>query len=382
MREEIHEAVSRLSNRYITKWKSEGGKVIGFPCTYVPAEILWAAGILPVRMRAMEAMSTSIGDTYFGPVVCSFPKCLLQMAGEGKYSFLDGAIICNGCDTMRRLDDCWRKMGEDIQGALPPYLFHYAAPHKVTDYSLKWFVDETRRFIASLEERFGCRITEDGLRKAIRIYNRGRELLGRLDELRMGERVLISGTEAMAVMIAGTAMPPDVFNELLEEVLAEVECRQEGIPGKRLLLAGSVIDDLDLLRVIEEEGAVVVADTLCFGSRSHKDAVAEDGDPVEAIARRYLDAIYCPRMFGYYKQRFAFLREMAERAGVEGVILQNIRFCDLHGSENGIFERDLEAAGIPCMKMEREYGPLGEEGRIKMRIDAFLERISERKEQP
>jgi benzoyl-CoA reductase/2-hydroxyglutaryl-CoA dehydratase subunit BcrC/BadD/HgdB len=304
------------------------------------------------------------------------------MAGEGKYSFLDGAIICNGCDTMRRLDDCWRKMGEDIQGALPPYLFHYAAPHKVTDYSLKWFVDETRRFIASLEERFGCRITEDGLRKAIRIYNRGRELLGRLDELRMGERVLISGTEAMAVMIAGTAMPPDVFNELLEEVLAEVECRQEGIPGKRLLLAGSVIDDLDLLRVIEEEGAVVVADTLCFGSRSHKDAVAEDGDPVEAIARRYLDAIYCPRMFGYYKQRFAFLREMAERAGVEGVILQNIRFCDLHGSENGIFERDLEAAGIPCMKMEREYGPLGEEGRIKMRIDAFLERISERKEQP
>ena len=61
---------------------------------------------------------------------------------------------------------------------------------------------------------------------------------------------------------------------------------------------------------------------------------------------------------------------------MDGVILQNIRFCDLHGSENGLFERDLEASGTPCLRLEREYGPLIETGRIKMRIDAFLERIS------
>jgi benzoyl-CoA reductase/2-hydroxyglutaryl-CoA dehydratase subunit BcrC/BadD/HgdB len=81
-------------------------------------------------------------------------------------------------------------------------------------------------------------------------------------------------------------------------------------------------------------------------------------------------------MFGYYKDRLSYLMEKTKEAKVDGVILQNIRFCDLHGSENGIFERDLEASGIPCMRMEREYGPLVETGRIKMRVDAFMERIS------
>jgi benzoyl-CoA reductase subunit C len=120
----------------------------------------------------------------------------------------------------------------------------------------------------------------------------------------------------------------------------------------------------------------VVADTMCFGSRSYGDLVDEKGDPVIALARRYLSHKFCPRMFGYYKDRLSYLMEKTKEAKVDGVILQNIRFCDLHGSENGIFERDLEASGIPCMRMEREYGPLVETGRIKMRVDAFMERIS------
>ena len=157
----------------------------------------------------------------------------------------------------------------------------------------------------------------------------------------------------------------------------ELEKSEERITGKkRLLWAGSVNDDVDLVKLIEEAGAVVVADTLCFGSRSYTNLIEEDGDPLVAICRRYLTHSFCPRMFGYYKERVGFLKEKAEKAKVDGVILQNIRFCDLHGSENSLFERDLEAVGIPCMKMEREYGPLVETGRIKMRIDAFLERIS------
>ena len=82
-------------------------------------------------------------------------------------------------------------------------------------------------------------------------------------------------------------------------------------------------------------------------------------------------------MLGYYKTRFAYVMDVIRKARVDGVVLQNVRFCDLHGAENGIFERDLESAGIPCMRLEREYGPLSETGRIRMRIDAFMERISD-----
>jgi benzoyl-CoA reductase/2-hydroxyglutaryl-CoA dehydratase subunit BcrC/BadD/HgdB len=80
-------------------------------------------------------------------------------------------------------------------------------------------------------------------------------------------------------------------------------------------------------------------------------------------------------MFGAYRQRLAFMKERIRQAKVDGVILQNIRFCDMHGSENSLYERDLEALGVPCLKIEREYGPLVEEGRIKMRVDAFMESL-------
>ena len=75
--------------------------------------------------------------------------------------------------------------------------------------------------------------------------------------------------------------------------------------------------------------------------------------------------------FSYLSIRSLPWREVS----IDGVVMQNIRFCDLHGSENSLFERDLEARGIPCLKIEREYGPLVETGRIKMRMEAFLERL-------
>ncbi len=377
MREEIREAVTVLANRYVMKWKGGGGRIVGYPCSYMPVEVIAAAGMLPFRLRAMEVVSTSIGSSYYGPVVCSFPKCILQIAGERKYAFLDGAVVCNGCDTMRRLDDCWRKANDDMPGILPPYFVHFAVPHKVTDYSVTWFAGEIRKLIGSLEKHFNTAISDDKLKKAITEYNRTRTLLGEIDAMRSGPDVFLSGTDAMAIFIAGTAMPAADFNTLLEDILGDLKKRKkkDALPGRRLLLAGSVIDDIDLFRTIEEAGAVIVADTVCFGSKDRTDLVREDGDPVAALAGRYLGSVKCPRMFGDYKRRFAFLKELAEKTGAEGVILQNIRFCDLHGSENGIFERDLEAAGIPCLRMEREYGPLGDEGRVRMRIDALLERI-------
>lgn len=53
-----------------------------------------------------------------------------------------------------------------------------------------------------------------------------------------------------------------------------------------------------------------------------------------------------------------------------------INFCDLHGADNALFQKDLDKQGIPSIVIEREYGSLSEEGRIIMRIDAFLESIS------
>lgn len=379
MMKEFIEASTALNNKHVNEWKKKGKKVVGYTCSYVPDEIFHAAGILPFRIRGFGATENTIGDTYFGPFICSLPKCMLQLAGEGKFNFLDGAIITPGCDSMRRLDECWRKAGSDVPGVLPPFFFHYGVPHKYADYTIKWFTEETRRLIAAVQEHFHVEITESDIKESINVYNYSRTLLDRFDALRTLDNPPFSGEEALAVILAGTTMPREEYNTLLGKFIADAQKAPVIKDRIRLMLVGSANDDIGLVRVMEGAKALVVADNLCFGSRFYTDQVGEDGDPVFELSKRYLGHNDCPRMYGDYQRRLKILEQKVKKAKIDGVILQNIRFCDLHGAENGIFERDLEAKGIPCMRLEREYGPLVETGRMKMRVDAFIERIQQRR---
>jgi benzoyl-CoA reductase subunit C len=374
----FRDAVTRIENDAITKWKQSGKKVVGYTCSYVPPEIFHAAGILPVRLRGINTHGMEIGDAYFGPFICSFPKCLLQLAGKGVFSFLDGVLIIPGCDAMRRLDENWRKAGEDHQGIVPAWFEYFDVPHKSEVHGMKWFVQEIRNLVARIEQQFGVSITGAALRESIREYNRGRRLLKAVETLRAEENVRVSGTEVFAATVAGTVLPREEYTWQLEKWLADLARREPlGNGKKRLMVIGSISDEIDLFQLIESgSDAVVVAENLCFGVRFEGNEIPEDGDPILSLARHYLETSVCPRMFGKYKQRLALLKEKIERVRVDGVIMQNIRFCDLHGSENGLFERDLEAEGVPCLRIEREYGPLTETGRIKLRMDAFLERIA------
>ncbi len=132
---------------------------MGYSCTFIPEEILHAAGLLPFRLRGIGTTSVSIGDSYFGPVNCSLPKCMLQLAGQGSYTFLDGAIISNGCDSMRRLEECWRKASDDYPGTLPGYYEYFSVPHKAVDYSIDFIPRSLKDMIATLERHFKVKIT-------------------------------------------------------------------------------------------------------------------------------------------------------------------------------------------------------------------------------
>jgi benzoyl-CoA reductase/2-hydroxyglutaryl-CoA dehydratase subunit BcrC/BadD/HgdB len=171
-------------------------------------------------------------------------------------------------------------------------------------------------------------------------------------------------------------MPKSEFNTLLSGLLDEVETK-EGNPGEkvRLLVAGSLMDDPEFLENVENLGAVVVSDALCFGARAFWDLTDETGDPLDALIERYYNHPPCPRMAGEYPRRLDFVKDQVERANVDGVILEYIKFCDLHGTDNALLKRDLEKAGVATIELERQYGPLADAGRIRTRVQAFLERI-------
>jgi len=374
----FHDAATHVECESIHQWKKTGKPVVGYTCSYTPAEIFHAVDILPVRLRGIETEGMEIGDTYFGPFICSFPKCILQLAGKGKFSFLDGAIITPGCDGMRRLDECWRKAGEDFKGIVPDYFYYFDVPHKAENHGMAWYLDEIRALIKSIEDHFHVNVTDEKLTAAIREFNKGRRLLGEIETLRSQDNVVVSGTDVFAATVAGTVMPREEYTRLLEDWLAELKTRIQALNTgeSRVMLVGSISDEIDLFKLIEDtDKAIIVGENLCFGIRYEGNEIREDGDPIEALAQHYLGSSVCPRMYGKYKERLAMLKEKIHQSRAEGVIMQNIRFCDLHGAENALFERDLEAMGIPCLRVEREYGPHIDAGRMKLRINAFLERM-------
>ena len=370
--EELINICQTLSNPYIENWKKGGGRVAGYSCTYVPEEIVYAAGLLPFRLRGTGCVGTSLADTWLVRTAnCSFARSLLELALTGEYDFLDGVIFNNGCDHTRRGFENWK-----AQKKTPAFMYMLPVPHVITDDGLQWYREEVDTFRSNFEQFFRVRVTDEKLKQAISIYNESRKLLRQLYDLRKAEVPPITGAETLKIVIASASIPRDKYNLLLKELLNEIGSR-EGITSyrARLMIAGSVNDDPALIDLIEDTGGLVVTDSLCFGARFFWDLDEEKGDPMDNIVSRYYHHIPCPRMYGSLDKRLDFILSAAREANVDGIILQAIKFCDLHGVENAMLEKALEKEGIPTLKLEREYGPLADTGRFRTRVQAFLERI-------
>jgi len=361
-----------LSNPFVESWKKEGGKVIGYACTYMPEEIISAAGMLPFRLRGTGCVGTSLADAWLTRIAnCSFARSILELALTGEYDFLDGVVFNNGCDHTRRGYENWK-----AQENTPSFMYMLPVPHVLTDDGLQWYREEVATFKNTFEDFFGVKVSDESLKDAIHTYDETRSLLKQLYKLRTQKAPNLTGAETLRILVASASMPRDEYNRLLKVKLDELSNR-DGISDyrARIMLVGSTNDDPALVELIEEAGGLVVADSLCFGARYFWDMVEETGDPMDNLTARYYYHVPCPRMYGALKERLDFLKSATKEANVDGVIMQAIKFCDLHGVENAMIERALEKEGIPTLKLEREYGPLADTGRFRTRVQAFLERL-------
>lgn len=364
--------VSRINQSFpfsdpIGAWKESGGRVVGWACTYVPEEIIYAAGALPVRVVA-DSKELEMGDAnaYLYTTSCSYTRSCLQLALEDKFDFLDGIVGAASCDGMRRLMDMWRNY------ISTPFNHTIAVPRKWTPWAYDLFLTELRSFKDKLGAFLGAAISDEALSEAIRVYNRGRELLAALYELRKRQEPPITGAEVLEVLNAGYQMPRPRFNELLERLLAELQATGRKVDGRfRLMVTGSILNNAGFLAGIEELGGLVVTDELCTGTRYWADPVAESGPPLEALSRRYLDKFPCPRMQPMHR-RMDRVTELAREYRVDGVISQVIRHCAPHAWDLPFLRERLEQMGIPVLELDKEYG-VGGTGQVRTRVQAFLE---------
>lgn len=365
----IAEFQQALANRYriMEEQKEQGKRVIGWLCLYVPEEILHAAGAYPVRIMG-GARETPAANSYLYSTSCSFVRNCLEQGLSGHYRALDGLVSFNTCDHIRRLFDVWKRyLGT-------PYTQILSLPYKITEASLSYYQGELVRLKEGLEKAFGLQVSDQALRESIGLYNRTRLLLKRLYELRKSDSPPISGTEILQVLLAGMVMDREQYNRQLEELLGKLEGKGGDYQGKiRLLLMGSEMEDPGYIQLIEELGGIVVTDDLCNGMRYFDEMVDPAGDPLEALARRYLSKAPCPRLCPS-SERVGRLKEIAREWKVEGVIYESIKFCDLHSGVFPVIRDGFQEMGLPVLSLQREYGMAGA-GQMKTRVQAFYENL-------
>ena len=354
----------------ILKLKSQGKKVFGWLCTYVPEEILHAAGILPVRITGYgQETDLDDGSAYLYINNCSFSRSCLQMGLRGEYDYLDGIVAGSTCDGARRLFDLW-------QHYLPiPFHFILSVPRKYTERAHILYHEQVLKLKEDLEKHLGIRITDAALVESVSVYNKSRELLKQLYQLRRLEKPPVTGAETMEVLNASQRMPKEQFNEYLEELLDEL-IGKEGTHNtrSRLMVTGSVMNNPDFIRSIEDLGGLVVTDELCTSTRYWSDPVVLDDRPVtEAIARRYLNNFPCARMVPS-DERFNRILQLAKDYNVDGMISQIIRYCVPYAHDLPLLTGRLKKAGIPTLALDVEYGTSGS-GQISTRVQAFLEML-------
>jgi benzoyl-CoA reductase subunit C len=358
-------------HQYAREWKRRtGGRVVGYLCTYVPEEVFYAAGMLPVRIMGSHEPESVTSPYIFG-MFCSYCRDCLAQGLQGRYDYLDAVATAHCCVHSFQTFDSWRRH-------IPAEHFYYVAMPQLIQSSgaLGSMLGEIEVLKEHLEADLGRSIPASAVEKAMEAYNRNRRLMHQVYELRKRDNPPVTGAQCMEMVMASQVMDKEehsgLVEALLEEVQADPPARDTGV---RLMVAGQT-DSVDVMRVIEELGTTVVADDLCFGSRYFRNEAKNGNDPLTALARRYLERPPCPmKDLHGVRIRPGYLLDMAREYGVQGAILIRQQFCDPHEYDMPVVKRLLEANGIPALVLEQDITvPLGQ---LRTRVEAHLELVEQ-----
>jgi benzoyl-CoA reductase subunit C len=357
----------------VKEWKAATRKVIGWFNPYVPEEIIHAAGMLPFEVTGdNEPVQMQGAEAHMYSNSCSKIRTCWQLQLDGKYSFLDGYVSTHMCDQDMRLHEVWSYYKK------APFMELIYAPRKRTEEAVALYRTDLEGFRDRLSQYLICRVPDQRVAGSIKVYNRGRELMMQLYELRKRDRPPVTGAEAVEVSKAAARMPRERFNELMEQLLAEIKSTGREIKkAQRLMLIGNDLHNTTQITALESKDAVVVVDEMDIGIRRAWGQVDTKLPPMEALARYYLLGRPVDKHHWNSDGRLEFIGEMAKQYKVDGVVSQSVRFCTYLGWDRFDLKKQLQERGIPILELDLEYGHPGG-AQVKIRAEAFLEMVESR----
>ena len=367
-------------NELVTKAVEEGKHALGYNCYYIPEALLNLPGCFSARLRAPRCTSTDVANYYMTTRTCPYVRSILERAIEGGYNFLEALFGAECCAAMERMEEHFAlinpvKNDKFFTTIIDP-------PMKGDKTNLEYYkVELQHKIVDKLAER-GVDVSEEAMRAAIADHNEISRIITEIGDRRKLDNPNITGYEFHVIQLVSQVCPHYLIKPYLEETLEELKTREPEpqFPFRvRVAVAGSEIDDPEFTKLIENCGAMVVADRYCFGSFPGREQIEiRDGETAfDAICRHYLHWNQCVRFMDGEKidQRTAEIRRLVDEFKADGVIYENMKFCEFWSYEkvlaSHIFINELN---IPCCTIEKEYA-LGAAGQLRTRFQAFIESL-------
>ena len=366
----------------LKKIKDEGGRVIGLYCSYVPIELIYAAGAVPVSLCATSEKPIAAAERDLPKNLCplikaSYGHAITDTCPFFYFSdFIIGETTCDGK----------KKMFELLNAVKPTHVMHL--PQNNLDQKVyPFWADEVRKLKAKIEDFYGITISNSDLRKAIDDCNQERQHLINFFELSALDPTPISGLEQFNVKEAfgfqyDIQKKNDELVKRTQELKAYWEKERKGTIDSRprILITGCPLGGVKekILAKIEELGAVIVGYDSCSGIRTQMEMVDENParDPIESIAEKYLKtncSVMSPN-----PGRFRDLDYLIEHYRADAVIECTLVACHTFNLESHSIGKYVEQKGLPYMHLESDYSQ-ADAAQFATRIEAFLEIVRARK---
>ena len=373
--------LENADNELIEKQKEDGGICLGYTCFHIPEVLLNVDKCFSTRLRAPNTGSIDIATYYMSNYTCEYARALLERAIEGGYKFLDALIGVDACSMMNRSMEHF----EILQVNDKPNFFvtHTDMPFKITDYTVEGYRKQMRiRVLDRLTEVFGVDTSDAAIRKAVEEHNEVCRIIQEIREMRKAENPVITGYEFHVLDLVTYVCPKSEILPYLRETLEELKKRK---PDKvspfraRVAIVGSEIDDPNLTKLIEGCGALVVSDRYCFGSTPGREVIElkDDEDALTQICRHYMEVSECARYISDEKvlQRRETSDRLAKEFGAEGIIYEQMKYCDYWGFERALVSHIMhDEYGWPVLSIDRLYNN-GNSGQLRTRVQAFVESL-------
>mgnify|MGYP003069812062 FL=1 len=364
---------------------AEGRHALAYNCSYIPEVLLDVEGCFSVRLRAPRCTNPDLATYYMTNRSCPYSKSILERAFEGGYNFIDALLGQECCTTMNRMEQYF-----DYCKLIPKEKFFTSfidMPLKKTAWHAGYFRRQIeQKIIEPLGRVYGVDFSEEKLRAAIEQHNEVCRIITEIGDMRKLPNPPVTGYEFHVIQLVSLTCPKDLILPYLRETLEEIKSREPEpkFPFRaRVMVAGSEIDDPDFTKLLEGCGAYVVADRYCFGSIPGRDEiiVKPDEDILQAIADHYIQTNQCPRAMGPENvvARKQFLYKIAQEYGAEGVIVENMKFCEYWGYERAQAAQWMRdgfslPGTLPVCQIEKDYTNAAT-GQLRTRFQAFVESL-------